>query len=105
MMGVVPELFVLSNFSIRFFNAIVSFLHLFQHCHAGLEFAGLDGTALGFQDPRYHISLLWRYVSNSHCADDSPLCFGNIIGGFNLGQCKRDRARFTWWVDALHAQP
>lgn len=91
MMRLGPELFVFSNFSIRFFNAIVSFLHLFQHRHAGLEFAGLDGTALGFQDPRNHIDLLWRYGPNSHFSDNSPLCFGDFIGSLILGQCKRNR--------------
>ena len=33
-MGLGPELSVFSNFSIRFFNAIGSILHLFQHRHA-----------------------------------------------------------------------
>jgi hypothetical protein len=85
MMGLGPELFVFSNFSIRFFNAIGSTLHLFQHRHADLEFADLDGTALGFQDQRNHIGLLWRYVPNSHCADDSSLGLGNIRGASIFG--------------------
>jgi len=91
MMDLGPELFVFSNCSISFFNAIVSFLNLFQHRNAGLGFAGLDGTELGFQDPRNHIGLLWRYGPNSHCSDNSPLCFGGFIGGLILGQCKRNR--------------
>jgi hypothetical protein len=92
MMGLGPELFVFSTFFTRFFNAIVSFLYLFQHRHAGLEFAGLDGTALGFQDPGNHIGLLWRDGPNSHCSDNSALCFGDFIGGLILGQFKRNWA-------------
>ena len=84
-MGWVPELFSLSNFAIRCFSAINSNFHLFQGRHAGLKFTGLDGSALGFQDPRNHIGLLWRYVSNSHCADDSSLGLGNIRGASIFG--------------------
>jgi len=63
----------LSNFSSRFFIAIVSGLHAFQSGHPALKVAGIDGSALGLQYAGNSAGLVWGDVGSRHCGDDSAL--------------------------------